>query len=89
MLAFHHCDKIPKKVGLKEEIFNLAHSVGGFSPRSAVGLKPGWNTMSQRLGDRKPFPPGKPGRRGRRTEDQARNKIFLSKACLSLVTHFL
>lgn len=85
MLAFYHCDKIPKKVGLKEEIFNLAHSVGGFSPRSAgsiaVGLKPGCNTMSQRHGGRKPFPPGKPGNRGRHTEDQARNKIFLSKAC--------
>lgn len=53
VLAFHHCDEIPKDVSFKRETFNLAYSFGGFIPWSAdstaVGLEPDWNTMQKGL----------------------------------------
>lgn len=53
VLAFHHHDEIPKEVGFKREIVNLAYSFGGFSPWSAdftaVGPKPDWNTVQKDL----------------------------------------
>lgn len=53
MLAFLCCDKIPKKVNLREGRFNSAHHFRGFKLWLAgsigVSLKPGWNTMSERF----------------------------------------
>lgn len=53
MLAFGCCGKSPKKVNLREERFNFAHGSGSLKPWSAgsinASLKPGWNTMSERL----------------------------------------
>lgn len=35
LVAFHHCDKLPKKINLTEERFILAEGSKGFSPWSA------------------------------------------------------
>lgn len=72
---------------IKEIIFNLAHGFGGFSlgpaGSSAPGLKPGWNTISERLGGRKSLPPPKGSQEveGDTQRTRPRKKHFLSKAC--------